>query len=270
MLLNSYRKGFATAFVLFHSIFFAQTGISVSPPRVYFEMQQGTTLSQKISVANVSEKNTLDIAASLGDWEYDLVGENRIELAGTLKNSASNWVVIRKEDSYFTLKPGEKKEVEVIMTAPSAMDRSVPVHTAMLYFTQMNPIEDVDKEGTRIKISVRSGIKLFQRDTSSPTNKIEIQNLALSKDRSHIELTFQNQGNIWENGIAHTELLNSKTGKKTKLPESFFYTMPNDVRLMKIALPNNLEKGSYVTTIILDIGDENSVEMAELSFEYEK
>lgn len=45
--------------------------------------------------------------------------------------------------------------------------------------------------------------------------------------------------------------------------------MPKDYRITDFPLPANLEKGKYVATFLLDYGDENAVEMAELTFTYE-
>lgn len=87
----------------------AQTGISVSPPRVYFESAQGVSSTQTVTVTNVSEKHALDLAISLGDWNYDEKGDNIIQAAGTLENSCASWINIKKTDNYFSLGPGEKK-----------------------------------------------------------------------------------------------------------------------------------------------------------------
>lgn len=45
--------------------------------------------------------------------------------------------------------------------------------------------------------------------------------------------------------------------------------MPGDVRETSIALPKALEFGKYIATILMDYGDENSLEIAELTFTYE-
>lgn len=247
----------------------AQTGVSVSPPRLYFETDPNQSSSQKVLVSNVSKNNSLDLAVSLGDWKYNKKGENLMFSADSLATSCVSWVHISQEDSYFSLKPGEAREIEVTMTIPANLDPKNPVHTAMLYVTQMNPIDDVDSQGANIKVSVRSGIKLFHRTLDAKNKKIEIENLVFNKNSKNIELTFKNLGNIWADGMIHPELLNTKTGKKTTLERIIFYTMPGDVRETSIALPKTLEFGKYIATILMDYGDENSLEIAELTFTYE-
>ncbi len=247
----------------------AQTGVSVSPPRLYYETDPGQSSSQTVKVTNVSKSNTLDLAVSLGDWKYDKKGENLMFPSDSLTTSCAGWVNIKQKDNYFSLKPGEAKEIEVTLTAPNTLTPEIPVHTAMLYVTQMNPIDDVDKQGANIKVSVRSGIKLFHRTLEAKNKKLEIQNLLFNKETKNINLHFENLGNVWADGIIYPELLNTQTGKKTTMDHIIFYSMPGDFRETDIVLPENLESGKYIATILIDYGDDNTIEMAELSFTYE-
>lgn len=248
---------------------FAQTGVSVSPPRLYFESDTGQSSRQKVMVTNVSATHVMDLAVSLGDWQYNDLGENIMYAADSLATSCAGWVSISKNDSYFSLKPGENKEIEVNITVPNTFKGNVPVHTAMLYVTQMNPVDDVDNRGANIKVSVRSGIKLFHRTNEIKKRKLEIENILFNKNANQIELYFKNKGNIWADGIVYPELLHTQTGKKTVIDHIIFYTMPADNRKMTIALPQNIEKGKYTATILIDYGEENTIEMGELTFTYE-
>lgn len=67
----------------------------------------------------------------------------------------------KKEDSYFTLAPGERKDIDVTITVPNTLSDKLAAHSAVLYVSQMNPVDDVDSKGANIKVSIRSGIKLF-------------------------------------------------------------------------------------------------------------
>lgn len=244
----------------------AQTGVSVSPPRLYFESDAGKSSRQKVTVTNVSATHVMNLAVSTGDWQYNEMGENLMYPADSLATSCAGWVSISKADSYFSLKPGENKEVEVNITVPNTFKGDIASHTAMLYVTQMNPVDDVDNKGANIKVSVRSGIKLFHRTNEIKNRKLEIENILFDKKLNHVELYFSNNGNIWADGIVYPELLNATTGKKTVLDHIVFYSMPADKRKMLISLPENLEKGKYTANILIDYGDDNTIEMGELSF----
>ncbi|RAV30127.1 fimbrial biogenesis chaperone [Sinomicrobium soli] len=256
-------------FTLLTSAVTGQTGISVSPPRLYFESAPGQSKTGSIVITNASSKNRLELAVSLGDWDYDLRGENMMYPADSLSLSCAGWIGIRREDTYFSLEPGEKREIDVSISPPQSVTDSIPVRTAMLYVTQMNPVDDVDEKGGKIKVSVRSGVKLYYRKNVPGERKLEICDMQYDKENRNIHLFFENKGNIWTDGIAYTDLVNTGNGKKETLPHVVFYTLPGYRREMVIPLPEGLSDGKYVASVIMDYGDDNLLEMAELTFTYE-
>lgn len=246
----------------------AQTGISVSPPRVYFDAAQGSSAIQKVTVTNVSDKNTLDLAVSLGDWEYDIKGENMMHPAQTLPNSCASWISVKSEDNYFTLAPGARKDLDITLTVPSGGD-GLAAHTAILYVSQMNPIDDVDSKGTNIKVSIRSGIKIFHKIPAAEIRKIEITDLKYTQSSNALQLKFENQSDIWIDGKVATEIINTKTGAKIEVDSLIFYTLPGNVRMLSIPVGKILEKGSYNASVLIDYGEASALELAELNFNYD-
>lgn len=246
----------------------AQVGVSVSPPRVYYEVNPGQTGENEIIVTNASEKHTLELAITLGDWTYNTSGENLIYPPDSLSNSCAGWVSIMGP-SYLSLKPKESRNIKVNITVPQDLNDSIPVHTAMLYVTQMNPIDDVDEKGANIKVSIRSGIKLFHRKLGPRVRKIEISNFLWKKDNNELLLEFKNEGNVWLDGSARPYLFNKSTGNEVSLTDIAFYTMPQDKRVLRIPTLKTLERGDYVATVLLDYGDKNNIEAAELQFTHE-
>ena len=242
----------------------AQVGISVSPPRVYYEVNPGQTGENEINITNASEKHTLDLSLTLGDWTYNTSGENVVYPP----DSCAGWVSIMGA-SYLSLKPKETRSVKVNITVPQDLNDSIPVHTAMLYVTQMNPIDDVDAKGANIKVSIRSGIKLFHRKHGSRIRKIEISNFLWKEKNNELLLEFTNEGNVWLDGSVKPYLFNKSTGNEVSLTDVAFYTMPQDKRILRIPTLKSLEKGDYVATVLLDYGDKNNIEAAELQFTHE-
>ncbi len=247
----------------------AQTGVSVSPPRVYFESGLGNSSTQKVTVTNVSTRNSLDLAVSLGDWEYNEKGENIMTAANSLPGSCAAWVSVKKEDNYFTLAPGQKKDIDVTLNVPGTLSDKLFTHTAVLYVSQMNPVDDIDSQGANIKVSIRSGIKIFHKLPAAKNKKLEIQNLSYGKSKEVLDLTFDNLGDVWADGKISTDLVNTQNGKKTALETIVFYTMPGNKRELSIPLPSGLEKGKYTASVIIDYGDRDNLELGELNFTYE-
>lgn len=245
----------------------AQSGISVSPPRNYFTVSAGQSESKKVLVSNPSKTTRLDLAISFNDWSYDENGNNTIHDAGTLPSSCAPWISILPQ-SYFSLAPGETHEIEIIVAPPASSSSDVPVHSAMLYITQVNPENAVNENGANIKVSVRTGIKIYQRYPGARLPQLEIENFSYTNTKDLL-LEFRNDGNIWADGTLTCELINQETGKKTLLPDTIFYTMPQDYRKLPIVLPDDLAKGKYIATALLNYGDDETIKMAELRFSHD-
>ena len=265
------------SFVLIGLCFFtiqlavAQTGISVSPPRTYFALNPGQSETKVILVSNPSKTNTLELSVALNDWEYDQAGNNDIQDAGTLPTSNASWINVLPQ-SFFSLAPGASHELRVQMTVPENASDSIPVRTAMLYVTQINPTDGVNEQGANIKIAVRSGVKIYHRFDVQRQPNIEIKNFAYkrSDNRDKIKFSFANEGNIWTDGTITCDLLNQDTGQKIKLEDVVFYSMPGDSREVFLQLPETLSPAKYIATAIVDYENAASVKLAELSFTYEK
>jgi hypothetical protein len=118
---------------------------------------------------------------------------------------------------------------------------------------------------------VRSGVKIYHRQSVKRDANVDITNFAYSKENPNkLKFTFDNVGNVWTDGTITCELLNQNTGKKTKLEDVVFYTMPGDKRELFFYLPEDLTSSKYIATAIFDYEHAASVKMAELSFDYEK
>lgn len=261
-------KKFILALTFLASISYAhsQAGISVSPGRLYYKLAAGATGSQSATVTNPTDRD-VEIGVSFSDWEYETSGNNTLAPANTLPTSCTNWIQIQPA-SYFVLKPGESKNVEVIFKVPANADASVPVHTGMIFFTQLNPGNTVDEKGASIQVTVRMGVKVYHSFVQQETPVLEFTDFTNYTDENQnkvIEVKIGNQGKIWADGKVKWELYNTSTGKKSTLYTSEFYTLPGDVRSLKQSLPTTLEKGNYTISAILNYG-EDVIKIAELEF----
>lgn len=262
----------ATVLILFiaSSKVNAQTGLSVSPPRTYFTLNPGQSETKQILVSNPSKTTTLELSVSFSDWEYDGNGNNVMAEAGELSNSCAEWIDILPQ-SFFSVAPGASYELDVRMNVPENLPDSMPVHTCMLFITQINPTDGVNEQGANIKIAVRSGVKIYHRKSVKRDANVDITNFAYEKENpNQLKFAFENIGNVWTDGTITCELLNQNTGKRIKLEDVIFYSMPGDKRELFFKLPEDLDPSKYIATAIFDYEHAASVKMAELSFDYEK
>jgi hypothetical protein len=249
-----------------------QAGITASPSKLYYRLPAGSTGIQKVTVINPLTKD-LEVGVSLGDWDYDSLGTNRLHDPGLLKISCANWVKVLP-GSYFTLLPNERKELTVELSVPQNADKTIPVHTAMLYFTQLNPGDTKAVNGASIKVSVRMGVKIYHSFSQSDNRNIDITDfIDRKKDPAKssaglLELRMENVGNIWLEGKIKWELLHTQSGEKFKMEDLIFLLLPGDKRVLRQDLPVNLKKGRYSATAIVNYGNKDELKIVELDFEY--
>ena len=259
---------FSLLFIVATEIASAQVGLSVSPPRVYYSIAAGESGVQRILINNISKEHPLDLAITLGDWEYDEYGNNVMFPPDSLENSCASWLTL-PEGTYLTLQPGERREIEVMMNVPRGIPSDNNVQTAMLYVTQMNPVDGVNAQGADIRINVRQGIKIYRKGLAGERRALEITDMTFNRESKNIVLAFNNNGNIWTDGVIKTTIFNRTTGKEVALNDTPFFTMPGNSRKVMIAPGDALDKGDYIATVILDYGDETILEAAELEFRHE-
>jgi P pilus assembly chaperone PapD len=264
----SIRITILLAFLLFSTVdVFAQAGITASPSRLFFS--PGNKTEQTIVVINPSADKNLEVGISLNDWKYDSLGNNVIFGSGELENSCAKYIKILPS-AFFTLAPGESKNVSVsVLGVPD--DPNVPVRTAMLYLTQLNPGDATNENGAAIKVTVRMGVKVYFSSKVNATSDIEITNFTTQEEKNvtkGLRLTFDNTGQMWLNGTIRFDFLNKATGKKHTLTPAEFYSLPGDKRIFDTALPKDMEKGKYTATAIVNYGQNDELKIAEIDFDY--
>ena len=263
--------GLLVGFCLLSNSIFAQAGMTISPGKLYFKLSPGASSTQKIIVSNPNNKD-LQVGASISDWDYDALGNNQTYDEGTLKNSCADWIQLLPA-TFFTLKPGEQKEITVLFTVPSAAKTELPVHTAMIFFTQLNPGDSRSQNGTPIKVSIRMGVKLYHSFSQIEERSIEVLNFIDKIDTQktdlpgYLELEVENNGKIWLESKIKWELLNTQTGEKQKLADVDSYSLPGDKRIIRQALPANLKKAKYNVNRIINYGNKDELKVVELEFE---
>lgn len=252
-----------------------QAGIATDPARLYYHLPPGSSGIQRVRVSNTGSQ-PLEVGVSVNDWDYDSLGNNRVYDAGTLKTSCAKWIQVLP-GAYFTVPPHESQELTVNLAVPAGADAGVPVHTAMLFFTQLNPQASTQAtNGATIKEALRMGVKVYQNYGGGNLRDLEITNFQdstrMDKDKHKIrflELSFTNSGKIWLEGTIRWELLDLANGTKLNMKEQRFYSLPGDQRIVIQNLPPGLKQGSkYSVSAIVNYGNKDELKIAELDFQY--
>lgn len=239
------------------------------PVRNFLRVPKGSSGTQRISVSNPNP-TPLDIGVSINDWKTDSSGLTQVVTAGTLRTSMADWIQIQP-GTFFTLQPKETREITIVVTPPADADASVPVHTTLLFLTQLNPPSPADG-GAALKIAIRLGIKLYHSFSSADEKDMEITGLRdvqIPKDTTTVpglELEVTNTGKIWTDATTKWELVHNGTGKKTVIEGDEFPSLPGDVRILRQELPKNLPKGRYTATVLVNYGKRDELKVGELEF----
>ena len=107
--------------ILVYSEAYSQ-GASVSPSRLYFNVPLGEYRTQNVKVTNSGTKEQ-SFAVTFGDFEAQgIKGKSELLKAGESPNSCSKW--LSASPGFFTLKPGEGIDVQVIMQVPNSPEAS--------------------------------------------------------------------------------------------------------------------------------------------------
>ncbi len=267
--METMKQLYLTLFVILSiPLAWSQAGISVTPGRLYYKLGLGESSSQIIKLMNPNDKE-LEIGVSFSDWNYENSGANHILESNSLPNSCVNWIQVLPS-SYFVIQPGETKEIEILFKVPTDANTAIPVHNAMVFFTQLNPGQAKDESGAAIQVTVRMGVKIYHSFSQKTEPVIEIadfKNYIDTDKAKFVKLQIANNSTIWADGKVKWELFNNNTGKKSNLNETDFFTLPNDLRELHFQLPKNLEKGKYTISAQLSFGETDVIKVAELEFE---
>lgn len=246
-------------------------GMTAFPVRNFLRIPGGESGTQRITVSNPTD-SPLDIGISINDWQADSLGNPQIITAGTLKTSMADWLQIQP-GTFISLQPRETRQITLVVTPPANADTSVPVHTALLLLTQLNPPEAANTQGAALRIAIRLGIKLYHSFSNTDEKAMEItglKDIKIAKDSittlPGLELEVVNTGRIWLEATTRWELVSSGTGKKTVIDGYEFTSLPGDTRIIRQELPATLEKGRYTATVLVNYGKKDELKVAELEF----
>ncbi|RDI11214.1 hypothetical protein [Flavobacterium sp. AG291] len=245
-----------------------QAGLAVSPSRLYYEVSPGGSARQFISVTNPGE-SPLEVGVSVNDWYYDRLGTNQIAAPNTLVHSCSDWLQIFP-GTYFVVPAKGTTEVEVSFKVPVNAASEPPVHTAIIFFTQLNPAKPVGSNGAAIQVTVKSGVKIYHKHQGHSVPVLEVTNFKGNHDADNnfiAELEFENQGTVWGDGKIKWELFNTADASRKNLGESQFFTLPGDKRAVLLKLPKDLPGGNYILSAVMAFGQDSVIKVSELEFQ---
>lgn len=240
-----------TFFICFFQV--QSQDFEVIPVDLQFEVEPGNSESQKITIINHAAKET---SFTLELFDRVVEGEEIVFGAplGSTPNSISDWISINPQ--FFVLRPNEKKDVNVTLTAPSN-DPESKFGDIYVRVSKERGEYDADKNiSTGILVSPRIKVSVSQISKSNPNLKgkiLSLRNVTTKQDEvNKFEIKIENKGGSSFTAKIYMIIADITTGKEMKEPAVSRTLLPNQIKTVDYSTTKKLAPGDYAVAVILD------------------
>jgi len=252
-----------------------EIGIAVSPSTLRFNAKPGTTQTKTFKITN-DTKREYNFQVSFQDLTYDPISGQEKAIDKSYKYSLSRYLAL--SNSYVQLKPRESKVISVIANIPGGDTNAIALWTQLIIdqVFERKPLEipgaDKNTIGFGINAGMGFGIKIFQNPPNVKTKEVEIINLKYTakdtdkKRNPFLNMKVKNKGDGIGYCLFYIELTNLTTGKQTKAKVKQFSILPGLEKTFSYEISPEYQKGNYSALMVLDFGDPDSMQSAEIDF----
>ena len=235
--------------------------ISTSPTRINFKVAPGASGRGKMTVTNNSNARQR-FQVTFGDFKANPVGRGEFLDKGEVDRSCAEW--LSASPAVFEIDPGEKQDVTVLLDAPA--DSSAMVARWAVAYVRLAPREIEGKEGegliVRVNQSYRFAVYMFQTPPNALAAKGEILGLDYENDVFTVEI--KNVGETFLRCNSYVEFTSLSTGQTQRVATKGFTILPTGHRYKSFDVPKDLPPGRYSVLAVLDYGNRDEVEAAEM------
>ena len=244
-----------------------QLGIEVKPVTIEFAATPGSSATRKIFVTNSLSEKT-QFTAYVSDWRRDTIGSHVFTEPGKDPRSCAPRVSVDKP--FFELEPGEKQELTVTLQEPLDSTGNLQMSWCMFFIETVKEKKLGGSTGFKTTIAnrYRVGVHIYQTPpgvTDKEVTLLKIEPLTTATHR--YRLVCQNSGKTQLQCSGYVELFSLQDGSKIRLPSQEFPMFPEQVRYIDFSLPQQLTKGKYTLTGIIDAGNDVPLEAGQLTIE---
>jgi hypothetical protein len=250
-------------------------GVAVSPSTLRFTAKPGTPQMKTIKVTNDS-KRKCRFQISFQDVGMDKGGKQEVAVNETYRYALSKYLVV--SPSYIELNPGEFKVIEVTANIPGGDSTSIAMWTTLVVdeVRERGKMEVPNPNNKTIGLGIYAGIgfgvNVYQNPANVAVNSVEIMQLRFNKaapqnkNLNNLIMNVKNTGDGIGYCLYYVELTNLVTGKQSKLKVKQFGVLPGYSKEIRFDLPKELAKGKYSGMAVLDFGDKEVLQTAEIEF----
>ena len=249
-------------------------GVSVSPSTLRFNAKPCSQQKKTIKINN-SSKRKCRFQISFQDVSLDNY-QKEVPAPKGFKYALSKYLIV--SPSYIELEAGAFKVIDVICDIPLSDSNAVAMWTTLL----VDEVRDRDKLevpnpnkstiGLGIYAGIGFGINVYQNPPNVAINNVEILKLRLdkasqqNKNVNSLIMQAKNTGDGIGYCLYYLEITNLVTGRQTKVKVKQFGILPGYTKDIRFELPKELEKGKYSALAVIDFGDKETLQTAEVEF----
>ncbi len=250
-----------------------ETGVAVSPSTLRFNAKPGTLQTKTIKITNDTKKSFI-FQLLFQDYGAAEDGESDRATSKYSMYSLSKYIVI--SPTVVEIGPRQAKTVTVTVDIPPGDSMAISMWTIL----EIDQVLDREKlelpnmnnktVGMGVKNSFGFGVNIYQNPPNVLATNVEIMEMKFNKKNEKINneifLKVKNKGNGIGYCLYYLELTNMITGKQFNLKVKQFAIFPDYFKEFKYELPKDIEKGPYSAMAVLDFGNKDELQTAEMEF----
>lgn len=249
--------------------------VSMSPSRLYYKVDVGAYKTQTVTVTNNSSVRQA-FNVSFGDFEpAGYQGKSKFMQAGESEHSCSEWLTATP--SFFELDPGQSQKVQVLLQVPTSPEANKVKWAAMrVKLTKerkSNDIADKNAIGMGVTETFQFVVHIFQTPptvTTKSADIIDFRESTSAQDTSRVySMRVKNTGEAILDCASYIELTNLSTGEELRLKPLAYTVLPGSEREVRFNIPRNQPKGRYSLMGVVDYGNRDNVQAAEMEITIE-
>jgi hypothetical protein len=253
-------------------------GVAISPSTVKFNASPGSVMTRTVKISNDTKR---DYSFQLFFQDYQSEGLSGVETIPQrgYRHSLSRYVVA--SPSFVELKAGQSKVVTITLNVPFADSNAIAMWTQLIIdqVFERKPLETPRADKSTIGFGITSGIgfgvKILQNPPNVKSTNVEITRLKYQpadkskKKNGSLQMRVRNSGDGVGYCLYYIELTNLATGRQSKVKVKQFSILPGDEREMSFDLTKDYISGNYSAVAVLDFGDAETLQTAEIEFRHE-
>lgn len=257
------RKGLVICIITVLFIIFSESvsygfAMNIGPPSIELVLKPRETKTGIVRVSNNGQKN-IGVNAYIQDWLYNSDGSKSFFVAGTTPFSCAKWLGVFPKK--FQLEAGQTMNVQYTITAP---EDAVGGYCSVIFFESF-PIgeESEEAKGMTVQFAGRLGSIVYVEIEKKSVHKGSIESLSVTPPQSdkpfELAMAFKNTGNTHIAAQGTLNIIDDKGNVFGKERTAPLNTLPGDTREAKIEWLGELEEGSYIALLTLEIGAEQPI-----------